>query len=272
MTDETTEVTPTSEEQTIVAEVNEESTSSEEVQATTTEESEPPEKPKKGFQKRIDELTRQKYESQQLAAEAQQREVQVLSELEELKKTQVTNTHLSSKPTLESFDHDPELYEKAMGEWAQQGIEQQRTEAQKQEQDKHAQAQALAMQSSINEKTLKATEKYPDFAMKVNTPGLPSLKQVNETAFNAMVESENMGDIAYYLANNPAEIYNFSQLNPIQAVRAMVNLENKIVKPVTTTNAPPPPSNVGGQAKVVVDMDKLSIKDWMKERNKQLGR
>lgn len=228
-------------------------------------EPEPKEPKKNGVQKRIDEITRQRYEAEAKAAQLEQ-------QLSQLQQQTLQNTYQSQKPTLEAFNYDQEAWAQAMEAWADQGFAAQQEQRQQEEQQRAAAQRQAEITRKVQEQTFKAMEKYPDFQIKVNDPSLPALSQVSPAAYEALVTSENMGEVAYYLANNPAEVYGMGSMSPIEAVRAIARLEAKLTAtPKTTTNAPPPPSQVSGKTESVINEDKLSTADWMKRRRSQIN-
>lgn len=238
--------------------------------APSTDETEPPktEEAKKpnGIQKRFDDLSRRRYEAEQRATLAE-------TELDKLRKDQVKGTHESNKPTLDEFDHDTDQYTKAMENWAEQGLVTQRAELEKDLTAQASQQQANETQRLVNDKLSKIVEKHPDFHEVLRSPNVANLNEVNTAAFQAMVDSEYMGEIAYYLAKNPGEIYSFQSLSPNQAVRKIIELESKFNLPVQKSNAPPPPENIAGSSSInTVASDKDSTAVWMEKRNKRLGR
>jgi len=232
-----------------------------------TEESEPTEaKKKSGFQKRIDELTRQRYEAEQRAQQLEDRLSKQQQEMSQI-------GHQTQKPTLEQFNYDEQSWAQAMESWAEQGIQRQQEIQQQAEQQRTEMSRQAEIGRKIQEQTVKAIEKYPDFHQKVNNPSLPSIQSVSPAAYEALITSENMGEVAYYLANNPAEVYQLGSMSPLDAVRAITRLEAKLSytapKP---TQAPKPPSSVKGKSDAVTDLDRLPMKDWMNKRNEQIKR
>lgn len=231
----------------------------------TPEPTEVPKAKTDGVQRRINELTRQRYEQQGRADQLQ-------AELDTVRRTAVQSTHEHTKPHLEQYSTEQE-YEQAMGAWVQQGVQRQQDEAQQAAYFQQQQSAQLDGQRQLQEKVAKATVKYPDFQTRINDPSLPPLGQINPTAYQAVVESDQMADVAMYLCENPAEVYSFAQMSPIQAVKAVAQIEAKLAaKP--TVSAPPvaPPSSLGGRNEVAVDQDKMPIADWMAMRNKQLDK
>lgn len=228
---------------------------------TTTE---PPPK-KSGVQKRIDELTRQRYEAQQRAELAEQRE-------QELRKQTFQQSYESTKPTLEDYNFDQDAWASAYEQWVQVGQEKSLAEQYQAAQAAEFQRIQAQQQQSITEKAYKAQEKYPDFFSKIQDPSLPSLKQISPAAYDAVASSEAMGDIAYYMASNPQEVYKLGTLSPVQAIMEIARLESKFTsKPTPTTSAPPPPpSDLKGRAEAITDPEKMTTAEWMEWRRSQL--
>ena len=238
-----------------------------ETEEVTAEESAPQEKPKKPSraERRINELTREKYE-------AQRRQEALEAELAQFRQQQTQQYQVTERPpSLADVGYDEEKHAQAVQQWHQsqlQSFQEQQEQAQRQ---MYEQQQAMQRQQMMQEKVYKAAEKYPDFLSKVNDPSLPSLAQVNEAAFEAMLESEHFEDVAYYLANNPQEIYRFHSMGPIQAVREITAIESKFnARPVETRVPPKPPSKVSGNSEATVNPDDLPVDEWIKWRNKQV--
>ena len=106
------------------------------------------------------------------------------------------------------------------------------------------------------------------FKLKLGDPMLPSLGQINQAAYQAVIQSDAMGDVAYYLANNPSEIYRFADLSPLQAVKEVAKIELTINgKQSTATPPPPPPQKLGGQGKQQKSPKDMSTEEWIAWRN-----
>lgn len=237
-----------------------------ETEETAEDAEEPPKKKSRGgFQKRIDELTKARYEAEQRAQtlEHQLREVQQQS---------FKSQYEQSKPTLEQFDHDYDAWAQAYEQWVQTGVQKQQEAQQEAYRQAQMQQEQMRRQMDLNQKMLKAQEKYPDFQVKVFDPNLPQLGQINQAALEALVESEHMADVAYYLASNPSEVYKFGNMTPIQAVKEVARLEAKFSKPAgKTTAAPPPPKTVSGKSESVKDPAKMTTEEWMEWRKSQVS-
>jgi len=226
---------------------------------------EKPKKSKGGFQRRIDELTKARYE-------AEQEKERIRQELEQLRQQHVQTEHEGQKPRLEDYNYDHEAWSQAYEQWMQDGWRRQQEAQQQAQQQAQAQQQQMQRQMDLQQKVLKAQDKYPDFQQKVFDPSLPNLGQLNQAAYEAVISSEYMADVAYHLADNPAEVYKFGQMSPIEAVKEIARLESKFSnKPHSKSNAPKPPSTVeANNANVPTLKNAKSAEEWIALRNKQL--
>lgn len=242
----------------------EESAPSEEAAESETEE-----KPKKGgVQKRIDELTRQRYEAEARAEQAER-------EAAELRQAQTKNGHNANRPTLEQYDYDQDAYEAAMVSWAEDGLKRQNEAATQAEKARAEQLEQIKRNAEINRKMTEGVTKYPDFIEVVSSPDLPSLQEINSTAFEAVINSDKMAEISYYLGKNPSEVYEFQNMPPISVMRKVIELEHKLGSSrKETTNAPPPPKSMNGNSDAGIDpspkkRDEMSMDEWLEWRKQQ---
>ncbi len=240
----------------------EESTTSEQV-----EETKEPKKSKGGFQRRIDGLTREKYELQQ-RLDAQQAQINELRQAE--MQAQVAKAGDIPMPKLAEFDFDEEAYGKAVQQWHAAKVEAQQKEQQTLAEQQQMQVREMQRQAEMQQKVASAQEQYPDFSAKVFDPSLPSLRQVNPVAFDTVLESSKFADVAYYLASNPGEVYEFANLSPIGAVRKVFEIEARFEdKPKPTAAAPPPPSTVGGRGETAKSPENMTTDEYIAWRNSQ---
>lgn len=222
------------------------------------------EKPKGGgVQKRIDELVAQRYEAESKARQAHQENEAMRQHMAQMQGQSQHQQLLAQKPVFENYE-TTEQYEQAVGQWTQAGYQMQaQAQAQAQHNAQVQQAQAQK-QASVAQKVVEAAAKYPDFQQVVQNQNVPPLVQINQAAYEALSESDNMADVAYYLAKNPAELYSFQSLSPTQAVRKIAQLEMKTKAGFNGSGvtAPRPPSTVSGKTKVETDPDKMSDADY----------
>lgn len=252
--------------------VPEESVEAESVETEETEEVEEesapsePEKPKKkgGFQKRIDELTREKYEAQEAARVAQQQYAEMQRHIQEQRLQQAGDIPF---PDPSEFE-DVQTYQQAVMSWnnqKRQAEDQARQQQAQQYQEAQRQREAAI---AINAKIAKATEKYPDWNLKVQDPSLPPLSQISPAAYQAVLDSDDMGDVAYYLANNPSEVYRFRDLSPLQAIKEVARIEMTIKGQSKSASAPPPPpTKVTSHGETEVNPAKMTTDEYIAWRN-----
>ena len=114
---------------------------------------------------------------------------------------------------------------------------------------------------------------FPDFMQTINDPTLPNLQEINVAAYEAVLESDNMGAVAMHLAKNPEKVYSFAQMSPVQAIREVAKLEYMLDQGSQTGRKPPPPpppaTDIRGKADVTVDLSKLSTEEFIKRRNEE---
>jgi hypothetical protein len=240
-------------------------------ESTTSENADQSEKPQRRSraQERIDALTREKYERDRQIAQMQE---QMAALQQQMPQPQQPDDDI---PRLADFGYDEDQYHAALKQWNQSKIDsfqQQQYQAYEQQQ---RQAAELQQQALLREKVEKATERYPDFKEKVFDPSLPPLREMNPTAFEAILQSDSGTDVAYYLANNPQELYRFASMTPMQTVREITMMEMKLkaAPPKQVRTPSKPPSTVSqGASEAVTDPNKMDIDTWMKWRTSQLQR
>jgi chromosome segregation ATPase len=228
-------------------EKQEESTTSEDV------------KPKKNTAKRrINELTKEKYE-------ALQRQQELEAEVERLRGQTVIQQ--DAPPRLEEFQDEASYYE-AVNNWNKEQIAKTEKERQAQAEQAQIQQEQIKKQVALQQKMVEAQEKYPDFLLKINNPELPPLEQLSPAAFEAVIESDSFADVANYLASNPDELYAFGSMSPVQAVKEVAKLEIKLSGTPKPQSNISPPSEVGGKAsaaKSPADMTTEEFFQWRRE-------
>lgn len=221
----------------------------------------PAQRQNKGVGKRINELTREKYEAIR-RAEAAERRAQEL----ELKGQQGANKPVAAdgKPKLEDFDFDHDAYVDALTDWrvnqklAERETSEQERQKQSQEQERTQQFQSrLAAYTAANPGKWEAATQAP-----VNFT--PPMLEVIAT-------SDAGPQIAVFLAENLDRADEISRMSPYAAAAALGRLEATFgaskpatpPKPTSVTNAPPPPSTVGGGSVVRKDLASMDVADHL---------
>lgn len=241
-------------------------------ETATSEDDAQPEKPKRRSraEERIHELTRKNYEAQKQAEIAQRQ----AAELQEYIRQQQAQTppNVGEMPKIADYDYDDNAYQQAVEAWNQQRWQGYQQQQQQLAQQQAMQVQAAQEQQMLNAKIAEGTQKYPDFAAKVNDPNLPPLREISPAAYQAVIGSDAAVDVAYYLANNPAEVYAFASMNPVQAIKTVAAIENKLAaKPQVSRMPPRPPTKLTGNSEAVKDPEKMSTDEWLAWRRGQLA-
>jgi hypothetical protein len=220
-------------------------------------------KPKnKGVGKRIDELTREKYDAQR---ERDYWREQAQRNLPEPPKEAQKQAAPSDEPKLEDFGYDIPEYNRAWYAW-QKGQE---TKAQ--EESKKVEAQR-ERQRKFQESAAAFAEATPDFHEVVTNPSLPMTDQMVEV----ISESDNPAEVAYYLGKNPQEAEKIAGMSPAGIGRAIGRIEATLtaepprqITPKTVTKAPPPVTTVSGSPAAVKSYDDMSMEEYDAARRKE---
>lgn len=211
-------------------------------------------------QKRINKITRDKYEEKQRADRLER-------ELLELKAMQQQAQVATKPPALADFDYDQDAYNAAMIDYrVQQSLDarlkaQQRDVEQSVKQQQHQQAQV-----AFNQKLESFVKAKPDYFDVVKQ--LPTLP---DDLVNAVITHDRAPEIAYYLGKHLDIADEIAQLSPVRAamklgeITAMLS-NSKTVKP---SSAPEPISTVtsGGKIRHDIGDANIPISEWMKQFN-----
>jgi hypothetical protein len=229
------------------------------------------EKPKKGFQKRIDKLTKQRREKE-LEAEYWRNEALRAQKNQEQKPADQPTQDKEGQPKEEDFD-DYMDFVRAEAQWTVKQEfkaveEKKRTEAQKRNRQEQQKEFAERLNSFRGE--------TPDFDEVIDSV---EDAHMSLSVSEAISTSEVPGQLMYELAQNPKELERLNSLSDIAAIRAIGKLEAKFsateTKPKPTTKAPKPLKTVGSGTgvKVVKDLgsEDISFKEYEAARNKQLN-
>lgn len=210
----------------------------------------------RNVQRRIDRLTREKYE---LRAE--------LNQLRKQFEASQPKPEPPQAPKLENFQNIEEYItaqtrfntEHAAGRIRDEFAQQQRAMA--------AQQDEMRVRDSWGKALEHAREAYPDFDEVVDSP-----VEVSKAMQDAILRAPNGADIAYYLGKHPQEAERIAALDPFSALVEMGRLSATVTrpKPKAATTAPAPISPVGTAAKAESDPDKMSTQEWLRWRNAQL--
>lgn len=229
-------------------------------------------KPKnKGVGKRIDELTREKYDAQRERDYWREQAIRNQRQPEQRQEQASQQDEASDEPTMEQHGWDVAAYTKALYDWHKQ---RDTKAAQKAKEAESQQERAKRYQDSVQA----FAETHPDF-YDVFHGGLP----VSEPMAEAITETDNPAAIAYYLGQNPEEAARIAAMSPTGASRAIGRIEAKLESQAapaaveqarqpetkTVTKAPPPVTTLSGAPAVVKDLGEMSMADYDAQRRKE---
>lgn len=224
-----------------------------------------PEKPKaKGVQKRLDELTKLRYDAErdrdywrQLAMQAQQPQQQ---------QPQAPQAQPDVEPQVQNFSTYEE-YTKAMASYT---VRQEIRAQQEQVAQQRAQYEAMARREAFEQKIRTFSEQAPDFHSVAMNPSLP----INDAMAEAIQSSDIGPALLYHLGKNPQEAQRISQMSPYQAALQLGKLEAQLSapQPKRVTNAPEPMATLQGTSAASSDPMRLTPEEWARQRNEQLAK
>lgn len=240
-------------------------------QAQDVQPESPPEQPKETVQlsdedhvrKRIDKIVWQREEARR---EAEHWKRMAQEQREQEAKQAVMPESSAGKPQIGQFENFEE-YTEALAKWTVESRIKEAERAFNERTQKERNAQSLR---EFNERAEKTRAKYPEY------DDLFERASISEAMVPSILESENGPDIVVYLGKNPDVARRLYNLNPTQAAREIGKIEAKLddlLQSKTVTEAKPPLNPVKPKGDLPSGLDdKLPIGEWMKRRNKLMGR
>jgi hypothetical protein len=245
--------------------------------------SEPEKHGKSGYQKRIDKLTREKYETRQ-ALEKLQEEVEALKSgkpKEEVKQPDV-ETKSDDRPKPEDLDDkgNPkyatyEDFVEALTDWkTDKNLQKRQQEAERTKAEQAETAKLEAMWNAHQERLKEAYERYDDFEEMAERV---SKTPIDAAISNAIIELENGPDVLYHLAKNPKLVTSLSKMSDTRAVAEIGRISAMLEEPEQEEAAipvkragPAPIRPVGGNAtKSSLPLDELDYQTYRRVRDQQ---
>ncbi len=223
-------------------------------------------KEKKSVQKRINELTRQRYEAEARANAAEARIAITEKQLQAT--TQAPPPGELAPPervTLESCGYDDALFAERSAEYNERLI------AYKVDRKIAEQNAAIAQERRVHAFNVKrdtvvkaGQDKYEDFNDVVfSVPG----NIFHQGVVDDFLETNNPDEIAYYLGTHLDEAEAVSKMGSRARAIYMGRLDERISKrPKKVTNAPKPLTPVKGRGASVIKEEDLSMDEWVKQR------
>ncbi len=215
----------------------------------------------KGVQKRIDKITRARYEAEARNKVLEER----LANMEKTLYAPQQRVINESEPTIDKFDSFDDYVAAKAAYIAKQQIESTLTEREKRESAAREATERQKTVESWTKRVAQATAEMPDFEDVLASSEVPMTEPMQQV----IMDSDIGPKLAYHLANNPDEAFKIAQMSPLRAIAALGRLEGRLVseKPgVKSTSAPPPIQTVGNRAGVKKDPGKMSDAEYAKWR------
>lgn len=205
----------------------------------------------KGVQRRIDKITKARYEAEARAKMLEERVAAM--EARQAPKD-------AGMPTIEQFDNFDAYVSAKAAYIAKQQIESTLTERERRQSAEREATERRKTVESWNKRVEKATAEMPDFEEVISSSEVPMTEPMQQ----AIMESDAGPKLAYYLANNPDEAREIARMSPIGAIRTLGRIEERLSKPVEKkpTNTPAPLTPLGSSAKVSKDPAEMSQKEF----------
>lgn len=246
--------TETPAEQGTTAETVEETEETED-SATSDGSDAPAQRQNKGVGKRINELTREKYEERRAREQAERERDELKAQLAQKAPKQPAQAEQTDRPKLEDFDFDADAHAEAVAEWKYRKLrdEEKSTAAAKQAED--------AFQARI--KDVDPAEWQEAITAPVN---------YTRAMLEVIGASEKGPHVAVYLARNLDEADQISRMSDFHAAAALGRIEAKLAAPAsapppsppkTVTRAPAPAPTVQGTAVVSKSANEKSVDDFI---------
>lgn len=218
-------------------------------------------KPKGGFQKRIDKLTRKASELEQEKEYWRQQALRTAPAVETK-----TAPKAEGKPSENDFQTHAEYLE-ALTDWK---VDQRLTASKSAEVAKSVKEQQAKSLQEFVAKEQDFRSKTPDFdEVMADADGVEATAAVIEEVINSGPE------LKYYLAKNPDEVERLNKLGPLALAREVGRIESRFTSSqqktaVKTTAAPPPPNPTGkSSATSTKDPGEMSPAEYRAWRAKQ---
>jgi hypothetical protein len=221
-------------------------------------------------QKRIDELTRRRYDAERDAQywrEQAQRAQAPKPEPPPVEAPQATGK------TLADFAYDESKYQDYLFKQAEARAVAAAEKVLTQKQTETARFQTV---TAHKEREAEFAKKVPDYFE------VAHYAPITESMAEIIMDSDNSAELAYHLGKNRQVALNLARLSPLQQAREIGRIEAKLAAkptPAAVSGAPPPAprlenaGNPGGSAKPdAPESDKLSDAEWTRLRNKQVAK
>ena len=218
-----------------------------------------PEPPRSGVQRRIDELTREKWDARREADYWRG-----LAQTQPPPAAAGAARAVRGEPRETDFDNYND-YVQALTNWK---VREAAQTWQRQQEMQRRQVEQLEKTRAVDEKMRAGQAKFTDFMEVATNPAAP----ISPAMVEAAAAGDAFADVVYHLGKNPAEAARIASLPPIVQAREIGRLEARLAAPPPNrvTNAPPPPTPVKtGAGTGDKDPEKMSFAEYEAWRKKQ---
>lgn len=223
----------------------------------------------KKVQKRINKLTKEKYE---LLKRAETAEAKVKQSFEA-----PTPTAIIEKPNREKYETVEEYDEALVNYQVDQRLQKQKVEdtkvkfeADKKKSEEDVKVEKKRRDDSYELKATDIRKKHEDFNAVAHASDVPYSNFMQHLVLTSDIGPE----LAYYFGNNRDEAMRVAKLEkPDDVIEAIGEIETKLAlepEKKKITNAPPPINPVGGSEVVEIDLENASYEDFRAKRIKDL--
>lgn len=177
---------------------------------------------KKSAQERIVELAHKRQEAEAKAEASEQRAKALQAQLDALK-AQAQPMESTAKPTRTQFTSDDDYIE-ALTDWkAQEAV----AKRERQQLEARQQAEQSEVAQQWDKRQQEAIAAIPDYAEVIGKSDVVVPPYVHQ----ALLESEQGPEIAYYLALHPEEAKRIAVMKPLAAIKRIASLERDLAEP-----------------------------------------
>jgi len=167
-----------------------------------------------------------------------------------------------AKPDRDDFDDDAD-YTAAVAKFAVHEVNAQRDQAAA----KQTEASAADKRNEIF--LARVEERLANGRMEDFNEVFHDTLPITETMADVIAESDKGPEIAYYLGKNQTELRDIARMPPIQAARALGQLEGRLSRSTSKkrSTAPAPPKTLSGTAdSVAPSLDEMSMEEYRQAR------
>lgn len=221
----------------------------------------------KGVGKRINELTREKYDAMRRAEDAR-REAEYWRQQATAPRQQ---TPADVKPSINDYETFEE-YSEALAEWKfDQKIKEREIVEYNRQQERTVAEKTTQQAKAWEERESKARQEIDDYDEVIN-PLLSDPKILHHPGIGEALAASEIGPrILHYLGTNLSEAMAIAQMSPPAAAKAIGRIEAKLeAQSKPKSSAPTPPKPVKPAFKAEGLRDELPVDEWLRERNRQL--